>query len=70
MIIVASNDPVVQYNYIPTEQDTSPHVLIEVYEHGGHIGFMSGPPHKPEYWLDARIMNFLSEYLPLGILQE
>ncbi|UTC24393.1 hydrolase [Candidatus Comchoanobacter bicostacola] len=70
LVIVASNDPVLKYNYIPTNEDTSSHVVIETYEHGGHIGFMSGPPHKPEYWLDARIMNFLSEHLPLGILQD
>ena len=68
-IIVAKNDPVIDYTLLPTKEDLSRQTQMEIYEEGGHVGFMSGSIHDPYYWLDDRIMEHLSEYLPLGILE-
>jgi predicted alpha/beta-fold hydrolase len=36
-------------------------VDLEVSDHGGHVGFVSGSIKKPEYWLEKRIVHFFEE---------
>ena len=55
---------------MPTQDDLSACTHLEVYEEGGHVGFMSGSIQKPHYWLDDRIMQQLAHYLPLDILEK
>ena len=36
---------------------------VEFHERGGHVGFVSGPPWRPAYYVEERIVSFLSPYL-------
>ncbi|MDC3181188.1 hydrolase [Gammaproteobacteria bacterium] len=69
LVIAAKNDPIINYHKIPADHEISPFVQMEIYDEGGHIGFMSGPPHAPYYWLDERILSHLASYMPLDILE-
>ncbi len=44
---------------LPEEAELSSSVTIEVYPHGGHVGFVSGSLLNPRYWLEERIVNYL-----------
>jgi|AntRauTorckE5430_2_1112549.scaffolds.fasta_scaffold00008_38 hypothetical protein len=67
LIILALNDPIIDYSTLPTDEELSKHVELEVYPEGGHVGFISGNIKSPEFWVNKRIMAHLSHYLPLGI---
>ncbi len=62
LIIHAVDDPFMTPAVIPTENELSPHVQLELAQRGGHVGFIAGRiPLKPVYWLEQRIPAFLHE---------
>lgn len=62
LLIQSSDDPFMTKDVIPTVDELSPSVFLEVTQKGGHVGFVSGRhPLKPVYWLDQRIPEFLNE---------
>lgn len=64
LLIQSEDDPFMAPNTIPSPNEVSPHVRMEVYEKGGHVGFVSGwNPLKPQYWLEKRIPMFFAEQL-------
>ncbi|HXH55427.1 MAG TPA: hydrolase [Gammaproteobacteria bacterium] len=63
LILHALNDPFTTLNALPEAHEVSSHVSLELSEHGGHVGFISGGyPWKPVYWLENRIMDYLTSY--------
>lgn len=65
LILQAKDDPLMPLDIIPSENELSPYVKLEITEAGGHVGFVSGTyPWKPEYWLEKRIPDFLQEFFP------
>jgi uncharacterized protein len=67
LIVLALDDPIINYEHLPDSDEISSHVTLEVYDKGGHVGFMSGGIQKPYSWINSRIMSHLSQHLPLGI---
>ncbi|HVE44785.1 MAG TPA: hydrolase [Gammaproteobacteria bacterium] len=64
LIIHAKDDPFMTPAVIPSSDEVSPSVKLELSESGGHVGFVSGKyPWRPTYWLDQRIPTFLSQHL-------
>lgn len=62
LIIHARDDPFMEPATIPTEEELSSAITLELSEKGGHVGFVTGNrPWKPDYWLEARIMEYLSD---------
>jgi len=61
LIIHAKDDPFMTPKVLPKEDELPSSVTLEVHEHGGHVGFVSGSLLKPEYWLEERIVTFLEE---------
>jgi len=61
LIIQALDDPFMTSEILPTKEEISPSIELEVYPHGGHVGFVSGTIYKPVYWLEGRISSFLSQ---------
>jgi len=64
LIINSLDDPFMTPDIIPDESELSDCVVIEVSEHGGHVGFISGgTPWRPEYYLPQRITDFLASQI-------
>jgi predicted alpha/beta-fold hydrolase len=63
LVIHAKDDPFMTEDVIPTEDELSPHVMLEVSEKGGHVGFVAGKvPWRAEYWIEQRVPEFLQRY--------
>lgn len=64
LIIHAKDDPFMSTEILPSEEQLSSSITLELSEKGGHVGFVTGEiPGKPEYWLDWRIPEFLEAFL-------
>jgi len=64
LIVHALDDPFMTPATAPTAAEISPSTTLELYPHGGHVGFVTGPsPWQPRYWLDERIPAFLAPFL-------
>ena len=49
---------------LPTLDELSNSVQVEVTEGGGHVGFISGGTlYKPVYWLEQRIPEFIKAHV-------
>ncbi len=61
LIINSLDDPFTTPDMIPSEDQLSDCVTLEVSEHGGHVGFIDGGlPWRPQYYLPTRIADFLA----------
>ncbi len=63
LILHATDDPFLDSSGVPHADELSDAVTLELSNHGGHVGFISGPLFRPEYWLDTRIMSHLRKFL-------
>lgn len=63
LIIQAEDDPLTSADVIPAADELSPAVTLELSRYGGHVGFVEGPPWKPGYWLEQRIVRHLDQTL-------
>lgn len=64
LILHARDDPFMTQHVIPTADELSPDVQLELYEAGGHVGFIAGPwPWRARYWLEERIPQYLQQHL-------
>lgn len=66
LIIHAKDDPMIPAATIPPNNAFTQTVTLELSEYGGHVGFVGGSLHKPDFWLDKRIPEFLKEQLILN----
>jgi predicted alpha/beta-fold hydrolase len=64
LILHSIDDPFMPSIAIPTEQELSSQVTLELSSKGGHVGFIGGRiPGRPIYWLEKRIPEFLKHSL-------
>ncbi|MFL6621945.1 MAG: hydrolase [Sulfurifustaceae bacterium] len=64
LLIQARDDPFMTPDVIPQPHELAPCVTLEVYPHGGHVGFLGGRwPWRPRYFLEERVPEFLRTYL-------
>ena len=64
LIINSRDDPFMSPEMLPTAERLAPGVTLELSEHGGHVGYVSGgTPWTPEYYLPGRILEFLNAEL-------
>ncbi len=69
LVIHAQDDPFMTAAVGPHVNELSSQVELEIYAHGGHVGFIAGQKWlHPDYWLDRRIPTFLQAYLPTSQL--
>lgn len=60
LMIHSLDDPFMSKNILPTRNDLSESISLEVYEGAGHIGFISGSVIKPIYWLDLKLIQYFN----------
>ena len=63
LIIHAKDDPFMPISVLPDEETLPVNVILEVSEHGGHVGFVGGSLFSPSFWLEERVPIFLKEKL-------
>jgi hypothetical protein len=62
LLLHARDDPFMTEQAIPRPQELSATTTLELYAHGGHVGFVGGAwPWRPLYWLEQRIPQFLQD---------
>ena len=60
LIINSLDDPFMTPEVIPSANQLSPAVTLEVSQAGGHVGFIDGgTPWRPRFYLPPRIIGFL-----------
>lgn len=60
LVLHAKDDPFMSPDIVPTAEQISPAVTIELSEKGGHVGFLHGPVWRPRFWVNERIAVLLS----------
>ena len=63
LIIHANDDPFMTSEILPTTEELSPSVEVELSAHGGHVGFIAGTLFKPEYWLEKRVVTYFKSFI-------
>ena len=61
IIIHALDDPFMTPQILPTKDELSKYVKLNISKHGGHVGFINGTIFRPKYWLEERIVAYLEE---------
>ncbi len=65
LIIHAKDDPFLGEGVIPSHEELSSSITFELYESGGHVGFVAGSVLQPEYWIERRMLDFFATIRPL-----
>jgi len=64
LIIHALNDPFLYVDAIPNPSDLPDNVRLELFESGGHMGFIGGGlPWRPKFWLEERVPDYFKKIL-------
>ncbi|MDX1519338.1 MAG: hydrolase [Gammaproteobacteria bacterium] len=62
LLIQSKDDPFLPQDALPAATELSESILLELSEHGGHVGFIAGNnPLRPRFWLLQRIPDFIAE---------
>jgi len=58
LLLSAADDPMLDAPVIPTGAADNPLLSIVLTEHGGHVGFVGGQPHRPQFWAEEQVLAF------------
>jgi hypothetical protein len=67
LILSALDDPLLpasMVDQLAQAASANPCLDLELHERGGHVGFVEGPPWRPAYYLERRVLDFLWSCLP------
>ena len=65
LLIHAADDPFLPAAAFPrAAAQANPALSAEFTPHGGHVGFVAGPPWAPVFWAERRAAGFLADLLP------
>jgi uncharacterized protein len=64
LLLHAADDPFLPATCFPFDGvAANPYVHAHLTPHGGHVGFIEGPPWRPRYWAEAEAARFLADAL-------
>ena len=59
LIVQSRDDPFMTDAVIPQDGELSSAIRLELYNHGGHVGFVAGRRlWNPDYWLEGKILDW------------
>jgi predicted alpha/beta-fold hydrolase len=62
LLIHSLDDPFMNEKILPDKDEVSKYCTFEIYENGGHLGFIEGSVFNPKYMLEKRIIEYFTEY--------
>jgi uncharacterized protein len=63
-LVQAQDDPFVPPEAVPGDAvRRNPCLSLALTEHGGHVGFIGGPPWRPRFWAESEAARFLCDTL-------
>ncbi|MDF1759881.1 MAG: hydrolase [Coxiellaceae bacterium] len=63
LILHALDDPFIPKECVPARDEISRSSVLEITPFGGHVGFVSGKPWSPIFWMPHRVISFFREQL-------
>jgi predicted alpha/beta-fold hydrolase len=66
LVLNARNDPFLPGAVLPARHEVSAAVELDQPQHGGHVGFMTGPFPGRIDWLSRRVFNYLAPFVDHG----
>jgi hypothetical protein len=66
LVLNARNDPFLPGAVLPGRHEVSAVIELDQPQHGGHVGFMTGPFPGRLDWLSQRVFNYLSPFVDHG----
>ncbi|CAG4888782.1 hydrolase [Paraburkholderia gardini] len=66
LVLNARNDPFLPGSVLPSRHEVSASVELDQPDHGGHVGFMTGPFPGRIDWLAQRVFGYLSPFAHHG----
>ncbi|GAB5100944.1 MULTISPECIES: alpha/beta fold hydrolase [unclassified Caballeronia] len=66
LILNARNDPFLPEFALPSQAEVSSRVTLDQPNHGGHVGFMTGPFPGRIDWLSQRVFGYLENFVAHG----
>jgi uncharacterized protein len=66
LVLNARNDPFLPGTVLPARHEVSAAVELDQPQHGGHVGFMTGPFPGRIDWLSRRVFNYLRPFVDHG----
>jgi predicted alpha/beta-fold hydrolase len=66
LVLNARNDPFLPGAVLPARHEVSGAVELDQPQHGGHVGFMTGPFPGRIDWLSQRVFNYLTPFVAHG----
>ena len=63
LLVNARNDPFLPEFALPSPAEVSKHVTLDQPNHGGHVGFMTGPFPGRIDWLSLRVFGYLENFV-------
>jgi predicted alpha/beta-fold hydrolase len=66
LVLNARNDPFLPGAVLPARHEVSGVVELDQPQHGGHVGFMTGPFPGRVDWLSQRVFNYLTPFVDHG----
>jgi predicted alpha/beta-fold hydrolase len=67
LILSSRDDPLLPDSMIADIEFAArenPSLDLELHARGGHVGFVGGPPWRPSYYIERRVVSFLRSCLP------
>lgn len=61
LIIHSRDDPFMTTEILPKPSELSSKIELELFEHGGHVGFVGGTIFTPKYWLEDKIISYFKK---------
>jgi uncharacterized protein len=66
LVLNARNDPFLPGTVLPARHEVSAVIELDQPQHGGHVGFMTGPFPGRSDWLSRRVFNYLRPFVDHG----
>jgi len=63
LVIHSLDDPFMTPEILPKINEVPSNVILEIYPHGGHVGFINGSLFQPDYWLEKRVSYYFKSFL-------